>query len=66
MDVRFKKTFTKDLEKLPSQIRVKVQELVFSKVPSFDSMQEMSDVKKIKSYESFIVSDLGITELVLN
>ena len=59
MTVRFKKTFFKDLERLPADIRSKVEQLVFVAIPSSHSLTELAKVKKLKGYDRFYRMRIG-------
>ena len=53
MKIKFKKTFLKELSKLPTEIREKVGNLVFKDILEISSLKEIKGVKKIKGYKSF-------------
>ncbi len=53
MEVKFKKSFIRDLEKLPNDMKRDVQELVFIEIPKLENLNEISQLKKIKGYPKF-------------
>jgi len=52
MEVLFKKTFFKDLKKLPKDIKETFEELVFKEIPNI-KFSEIKNLKKIKGYDNF-------------
>ncbi len=59
MEIKFKKTFMKDLESLPKQIRKKVEKLVFVKLEEISSITELKNLKKIKGFDKFYRFRIG-------
>ncbi|MDI6779151.1 MAG: type II toxin-antitoxin system RelE/ParE family toxin [Bacteroidota bacterium] len=53
MDVRYKKAFIKDLEKIPDDIKQAIQEIVFIKIPRLTKLADISGLKKIKGYKNY-------------
>ncbi len=49
----YKKTFIKDLEKLPPDIKRKVQALVFKTILTYSSPFEIPHLKKIKGFTKY-------------
>lgn len=53
MKVRYKKSFLRDLEKLPGSIKERVQEIAFVELPEIDDIQQISSLKKLKGYNAY-------------
>lgn len=59
MQIRFKKTFIKDLEKCPNDTRKRVEEFVFVKVPKVQTLAQITNIKKIKGYQNYFRVRIG-------
>lgn len=59
MKVKFKKTYLKDLEKLPNEIKRKIEELCFIQIPKINKFGDMTNVKKIRGYKTFYRIRMG-------
>ncbi len=59
MTVRFKNAFFKDIERLPADIRPKVEQLVFVAIPSSHRITELANVRKLKGYSRFYRIRIG-------
>ena len=55
----YKKTFLKDLAKLPFDYRRQVEGLVFERIPKLNKLSEISDIKKIKGYQDYYRIRIG-------
>ena len=55
----YKKTFLKDLLKLPSYYREQVEKLVFEEIPRFKSISEVPNMKKMKGYRDYYRTRVG-------
>lgn len=55
----YKKTFLKDLERLPQPQRKQVEILVFEQIPQLDSISATPNVKKMKGYQNYYRIRLG-------
>ncbi|MFH0924318.1 MAG: type II toxin-antitoxin system RelE/ParE family toxin [bacterium] len=53
MEIKFKNTFLKDLEKLPKDIKEEVKTLVFRDIPKLPDISQIGSLKKIKGKETF-------------
>ncbi len=53
MEVKFKKRFFKDYEKLPVRIKDDIGKIVFDEFPNHKSFQKIQNIKKIKGYKNF-------------
>ena len=53
MKVKLKKTFIKDLKKIPKEARERIEDFVFREVPEVESIIELKNVKKISGYISY-------------
>lgn len=49
----YKKTFLKDLSKLPWHSRHQVEKLVFEEIPKLDNIFATLDIKKMKGYRDY-------------
>ncbi len=67
MNVTYKKRFLRDLDKMPEQIKHKVQEIVFEKIPKQKDIQEIKGIKKIQGFSRYYrlrISDYRIGFIV--
>jgi len=55
----YKKTFLKDLVKLPSYYREQVEKLVFEEVPKLNDISEIQNTKKMKGYQGYYRIRIG-------
>jgi len=55
----YKKTFLKDLVKLPSYYREQVEKLVFEEVPKLNDISEIQNRKKMKGYQGYYRIRIG-------
>lgn len=55
----YKKTFLKDLAKLPSASRKRIEKLVFDKIPSYNNIFEDLDIQKMKGYKNYYRIRIG-------
>jgi len=55
----YKKTFLKDLLKLPSYYREQVEKLVFEKIPNLSNVSEIPNIKKMKGYQDYYRIRIG-------
>ena len=55
----YKKTFLKDLVKLPSYYREQVEKLVFKKIPELNNISEIPNIKKMKGYQDYYRIRIG-------
>jgi Cytotoxic translational repressor of toxin-antitoxin stability system len=49
----YKKTFLKDLAKLPLAYRGRIEKLVFEDIPEFEDIFKALDIKKMKGYRGY-------------
>ncbi|MEE9161356.1 MAG: type II toxin-antitoxin system RelE/ParE family toxin [Candidatus Neomarinimicrobiota bacterium] len=59
MKVRFKRTFLKDLEKLPQDDRRRVVHLVFDEIPRLDHIRSIRSLRKISAERDYYRIRLG-------
>ena len=59
MELKFRKTFFKDFDKLPNNIKKKVNILIFKKLISINSTKEIPNFKKMKGDKEFYRIRLG-------
>jgi mRNA interferase RelE/StbE len=53
MEVRYSKKFLKQLASVPSDTRVKIEELVFNELTSASSISSLGKVEKMQGYHGF-------------
>jgi mRNA interferase RelE/StbE len=63
MQVAFKKTFFKDLQRLPPEIQSKVQQTVFVEIPAIDSLNNLHNAKKLRGFENYYRLRIGVYRL---
>ncbi len=49
----YKKSFLKDLAKLPKRYRGHIERLVFEEIPKLDNVFVVLDIKKMKGYQDY-------------
>jgi len=49
----YKKTFLKDLSKLPLNYRKRIEKLVFEEIPKYNNLLETLDIKLLKGYKDY-------------
>jgi mRNA interferase RelE/StbE len=59
MEIRYKKQFLKDLAKLPSGYRKKVEELVFNIIPNESDDKTMQRISKMRGYYNYYKIRIG-------
>ena len=59
MNVRFKKTFFKDRERLPLDVQAKVDELVFEILPKLHRLMDLPSVKALKGHKDYYRVRIG-------
>ena len=53
MTCLYKKTFLKDLSKLPPDYRERIEKLVFDEIPKHSNPHESLDIKLMKGYKDY-------------
>ena len=53
MIVEYRKRFLKELSKIPSQTRLKIEKFVFEELPKANSIYEVGIIEQMKGYPSF-------------
>jgi mRNA interferase RelE/StbE len=53
VQVSFNKRFLKDLSEVPLKARSKVEELVFEEIPSYSTISQIQNLKKLKGFKEF-------------
>ena len=53
MKIKLKKTFIKDLKRVPSETRSLIEHLVFKEGPEMGAISEIKNIKKIQGYNQF-------------
>jgi mRNA interferase RelE/StbE len=59
MEIRFKKQFLKDLARIPNEDRIKIENLVFSKIPATNSNKIFQSISKMRGYQNYYKIRLG-------
>ncbi len=55
----YKKTFLKDLAKLPLGYRKKIEKIAFEDIPKSDNIFEVLDIKKMRGYKNYYRIRMG-------
>ena len=55
----YKKSFLKDLAKLPQHYREQIERLVFEEIPKLDNIFATLEIKKMKGYQSYYRIKVG-------
>ena len=55
----YKKTFLKDLTKLPSDYQERVEKLVFEDIPQTDNISAITEMKRMKGYKDYYRIRIG-------
>ena len=58
-EVLYKKTFLKELKKLPQDVREKVENLSFNILPEIENLKDMRGLEKLVGYERFYKVRVG-------
>ncbi len=54
MEIRFTKTFLKDLAKVqPPKRRKQIEEFVFESLPNFNTLEELGKAEKMTGYDNY-------------
>ena len=53
MKVKYQKRFLKELAKVPSRTRTKIEKFVFEDVPGMNSLDESGKAEQMRGYPSF-------------
>ncbi len=59
MKVKFKKNFLKDLERLPKEVKGRIETLVFHEIPGYKSLEEVVHTKKIRGRDTYYRARIG-------
>lgn len=59
MKVYYRKKFLKELSKIPSKTRLRMEEFVFEALPKANSIFELRKVEQLKGYTSFFKVRFG-------
>jgi len=59
MQINFKKSFLKQLAKLPKDDREKIERFVFEELPEFNSIAESGKIEKMRGYDDYYQIRLG-------
>ena len=53
MKIEYRKRFLKELAKIPSKNRIKIEKFVFEELPELDSIFESGKIEQMKGYPSY-------------
>lgn len=53
MKIDFRKSFLKELSKIPSKTRLIIEKFIFEDLPNADSIFEIGNVEQMKGYRTF-------------
>ncbi len=59
MKVVFKKTFLRDLERVPKDVKGRVEDLVFRKIPAARDLRDLPSMVKLKGHDQYFRVRLG-------
>ncbi len=65
MKVNFRKRFLKELSRIPSEMRSKMESFVFKELPRADSIFELGAVEQMKGYPSYFKVRFGLYRIGL-
>lgn len=69
MKARFNRAFLKELSYIPLKTRLKIEELVFSQIQSYSSLNEIPGIKKLRGHHHYYrirVGDYRIGAKIVN
>ena len=53
MNIEYRKKFLKELAKIPSEIRIRIEDFVFEELPVLDSVVHIKKLEKLKGYHNY-------------
>ncbi len=59
MKIEYRKSFLKELSKIPSGIRSRMEDLVFKELPESNSIFEIGIIEQIKGYRKYYKARFG-------
>ena len=59
MKVEYRKKFLKELEKIPSTIRIHIESFVFEEIPSLKTIFQSGKIEKMKGYPFYYKARFG-------
>ena len=59
MKVEYRKRFLKELSKIPSETRLKIEKFVFEDLPKANSIDDVGVIKKMKGYRFYYKARFG-------
>jgi len=59
MQISFKKSFFSDLQRLPNELRSKVQQIVLVDIPALNRFQNLHNIKKLAGYKYYYRMRIG-------
>ena len=59
MKVEYRRRFLKELSKIPSETRLKIEKFVFEDLPKVDSIYDVGVIEQMKGYRSYFKVRFG-------
>ena len=59
MKIEYRKRFLKELAKIPSKNRIKIEKFVFEELPELDSIFKSGKIEQMKGYPSYYKNRFG-------
>jgi len=60
MQVLFKRSFLKNLAKLPNEIRQKIEHFVFEELPKYGSIHQVGNFEKMQGFDGYYKARFGL------
>ena len=60
MRVKYHKRFLKELSKIPSKNRTKIEDFAFNEIPQSESIYQIGRLEKMKGYSSYYKVRFGV------
>ena len=60
MKVTYRKTFLKELSRIPQKIRIKIEDFVFNQVHQASSIYEINKIEGLKGYKGYFKARFGL------
>lgn len=65
MQVLFKRSFLKNLAKLPIDIKTKIENFVFEELPKYNSIHQVGNIEKMQGYDGYYKARFGLYRIGL-
>ena len=60
MKIEYRKNFLKELSKIPSNTREKIEKFIFSELPELDTIFESGKIEQMKGYPQYYKMRFGV------